>query len=637
MSNPLHPYRSDHEPTRPAAVRHTRRREIEQVGRLWTRHRLTILSGHPGVGKSALLHAGVVPSLEEVGGLLLPVGRVTHHVAFPMAALPPQNRFVFPLLASWAPGESPAQLSGSSIQQFLKRRLRYDRFGEPSRTHLCVDPAEVLFQEFPERETQRLRFLEDLFETLCGQPHLRLLLVLRTAMLDEARAFARRLEAEKVPTGLFSLGPLQADLFDRSDWCGPLAEELQTVRTPDGRKAHVPGIDPGLFSLLCARLGPELFQDPAALASKVDHVLGEHVEQTLSAVAVDHRLPLPDLEAWFRNAFIDPGPRTREKASFSPEVLRALEDKWLIRARIGPEDMDYELRHPRLREAVRSSSIRQVPIRRPDAAELLREAAATFWSGNLRLSRDQAKGAAQTCAPQDLEVTAQIECLLGDLTYSEGMFTEAAEHYKAAARTFEVLQNTDLVGHLLSALGRLSLRTDPAAALPELLAAATRLPHDLHVLTALGQALWQAGQAQTALTVLNEVLSEDGNNLEALRVRGELHADLGEAESALQDLDRIDRGASSSALSAWILANAMRARGKPRTAPSPESEELNEVVGAADRDNGPVLLRVARVRELSGDHPDAAKLAGRALRAKNPPIPPQLLLKAEKLKNRTST
>jgi len=543
VSNPFPPSRSDHEPVRPAAVRHTRRQEIEEVGDLWTGNRLTILNGHPGVGKSTLLHSGVVPALEENGRLLLPVGRVTHHVVFPRAALPPQNHFVFPLLSSWAPEESPARLSESSIQRFLERHLTHDRFGEPSPTHLCVDQAEILFQEYPGREAQRLRFLEDLFDALRRQPHLRLLLVLRTAFLDKAQAFAAELRAEGVSTGLFGLEGLHPEVFGEDDWRKSLAEELRTVRAPEEHETSSPRVDPSLFGLVCARLGPEPPRSPAALADEVDHVLGDHVGQTLAEVAADHRLSAPRLEAWFHDTFIEPGGTDRPGGiPFSAEVLRALEDKWLIRTRSGSGGTGYEVRHPRLRQAVRASPAGRVPTRRPDAVGLLREAAAAFWSGDLRLSRNQVEDATRTCRPQDLEVKAQAECLLGDLAYADGDLEKAMKQYKTAAGMFEVLQNTHLVGHLLSADGRLSLKADPPTAIPKLQAAVSRLPRDPHVLTALGQALWQTGQTHAALTVLNEVLIEDRGNLEALRVRGEIHARLEESGASSPRPDRVDAG-----------------------------------------------------------------------------------------------
>ncbi len=658
VSNPSSAPSSDHAPPNPAAVRRSRDREIEQVSRLWTHQRLAFLHGSPGVGKSALLDAGVIPGLKDAGMPFLPVGRVTHHTAFPLAALSDQNRFTFPLLSSWAPDESPARLADLTIQRFLRRRLGPDRFGNPPQTHLCIDQAELLFHEFPGRETQQARFLDDLLDTLSGQPNLRLLLVLRPSGLAGAREFARRFHDRNDPGLPFrfeSLGfrlhaldrqaalralapPDQTDDDDRpgGERYGRLVDELRTIRTPGGPDIHTSTVDPSLLGIAAERLGPDLPEGVADPASEINRVLGEHVRQALATVVADYRLTYPRVEAWFRESFIDPAPRSgREGEPIPPGALGALEDKRLIKERIDSEGPRYEIQHPRLLEAMRVPMTRQVP-RRPDAAGRLREAAAAFWAENLTLARDHVEGAVRGCQ-EGSELRAQAECLLGDLACAEKRFADAVRHFEAAAGGFERLRNTGMAGHLLAAMGRVSLRTDPPdprAALQHLSAAASRLPHEPHVQTALGQALWQSGQIQAAFAALNEVLTKDGNNLEALRLRGELHADLGEAESALQDLGRVDHGASSSALSAWILASTLRAHEKHKPEFPTEPDSLDEAVDSSQQENGPVLLRVALVQELRGNHPGAVEFARRALRAQHPPIPPQLLPRAEQL-NRT--
>jgi Flp pilus assembly protein TadD len=55
----------------------------------------------------------------------------------------------------------------------------------------------------------------------------------------------------------------------------------------------------------------------------------------------------------------------------------------------------------------------------------------------------------------------------------------------------------------------------------------------------LGWALWQIGQGRAAVAVFTGVLGLDGANVEALRGRGEILANLGDARSALRDLDRV--------------------------------------------------------------------------------------------------
>jgi tetratricopeptide (TPR) repeat protein len=102
------------------------------------------------------------------------------------------------------------------------------------------------------------------------------------------------------------------------------------------------------------------------------------------------------------------------------------------------------------------------------------------------------------------------------------------------------LQDDPAVARLLAAIGK-SLRAQGrgAEAVDELRAAVGRVPNDLTVQTELGRTLWQLGHQQAAIAVLTGVLAIDGNAPEALRARGEIFADMGDAENALRDLDRV--------------------------------------------------------------------------------------------------
>ena len=138
---------------------------------------------------------------------------------------------------------------------------------------------------------------------------------------------------------------------------------------------------------------------------------------------------------------------------------------------------------------------------------------------------------------------------------------------------------------------------------------------DPGVQTGLGQALWHAGQESSALGVLDRVLARDTDHTEARRTRGEILADQGEAAFALRDLERLRSPDGPSTRTARALARATLAGA------GTWSEELDEALARAC-DDGPVLLRAARVRRLCGDRDLAARLASRAVKARHPPLPP---------------
>jgi len=221
-------------------------------------------------------------------------------------------------------------------------------------------------------------------------------------------------------------------------------------------------------------------------------------------------------------------------------------------------------------------------------------------------------------------VRGAAECLQGTIAYGQCRLELAADHYEAAIAVFGSLGDTAHVGMLLAAVGRLKIDERPTEAVSGLSAALTQLPGDTFVKTALAQALWSAGRPQAAVAILDDALNQDGATPEAIRLRGELLADLNRAEPALRDLVRIDYGDRPSSRAAWFLAKKTCEHGGV-----PEGKELALVEEA--HDSGPVLLRVARVLRLEGDADKAAGLAERAVKAKRPRLPDHLHKEAERL------
>src|SRR5205085_12302784 len=122
---------------------------------------------------------------------------------------------------------------------------------------------------------------------------------------------------------------------------------------------------------------------------------------------------------------------------------------------------------------------------------------------------------------------------------------------------FEVLQATPAVARWLAAIGQsLLAQGRRAEAVEELHSAVGRLPSDLSVQTDLGWMLWLLGHRQAAVAVLTGVLAVDGSAPAALRARGEILADMGNAVAALRDLDRVRRHPEPSTRAARSLALA---------------------------------------------------------------------------------
>jgi tetratricopeptide (TPR) repeat protein len=219
-------------------------------------------------------------------------------------------------------------------------------------------------------------------------------------------------------------------------------------------------------------------------------------------------------------------------------------------------------------------------------------------------------------AEPDLRLRAQAHSLLGNLAYEREKPTEAETHYRDAAGLFEAVRDTGAAARQLAAVGQMLLAQGRTAeAVDELHAAVDRMPNDLLMQTELAWALWQLGEGRAAVAILTSVLDIDGANAEALRARGEILADLGDARGAMLDLDRQSAQGRPSTRAARGLALA--ALGDHLAA----SQEVDDAVDKAPR-NGPVLLYAARAYALGGDKIFSGELARRAVDATDPPLSP---------------
>ncbi|WP_147312197.1 tetratricopeptide repeat protein [Thermomonospora umbrina] len=613
--------------------------ESSALADLWRGHRLTVVHGRPGSGKTSLLRSGVLPLVRGPAHRVLPVGRTVLRSTFPMAALPEQDPHTFALLSSWSPDASPIRLSGLSVGAFLRRGECAPRFGAPRTTLAAVDQAEQVFRGPPDRAPARERFLAEMFAALAESPATRLLIVVRDERLAEILTAAERFVGGSIAR--FEVGPLRraaaieavvGPLRGTGRALGPGAAERLVDELRDGPDA----VDPPLLQMACRGLWEADAADPRIAPTRpgpeIDRALAASCARTLAGLAADHGVGRGALESWLRAASA-PGGSARE---IPTAVARAMEDLHLIKARDGRGAPRYELRHPRLAAPVRRLPRGRWPSPSPDPSARLETAATALSDGDHGLARWHAEQAARLCREGDLRLLAQIESFLGDVAHRQGLPVAATAHYRAAAHLYGALPDSAAVAWALTAVGRLKLAEHDRAveAVEELWAGAGRAPNDPTVQTVLGQALYDAGRPQAALAVLGTVLHRHGDTPEALRARGEILADLGDSAAALRDLDRLDRldprdpwGAPSvRAARALALASEGRLDAAQR--------ELREMA-MGDGDSGPLLWRVARVQELSGDHDAAARLAVRALAASGPPLAPHARRAATDLVNAT--
>lgn len=634
--------------------------EAAEVEGLWRANRVTVLCGASGVGKTSLLEAGLLPRSSFATGDVLPIGRLSRVSAFPIAALPEHNPYTLALLAAWSPGEPATRLSGLTVREFLRAHAyRTDSYGQPLLTFAAIDQAEKLFLDQGRRDPYRQAFIEELVEALDDQPGLRLLLSIRGGHFEDLA----RYNGDLGNPAIYTLRPLTvngavtavqqpAAQFGTSFAPG-IAEELVgnlqcrrssgTSPASAGAIAADDDIEPALLQAVCARFWAALPQPIETIGPDQLHrygdtprLLADFCTRAIGAVADEHGLSAGELRSWIQETFTTPL-RTRgmayegltETAGRPNAIARALEDWHLLKAVRRSNLRWYELQHECLVGPVLGPG--GAPYADPgsfpavSAADHLQAAEAAMADGDLALAERQAAAAVDATKETDLRLLAEAESLLGNVEHARGQPAKAEARYRHAAALFETLQDTSAVARLLAAIGQTLLaQGQTGEAVEKLYAAIRRLPNDLTVQTELGRALWQQGQHAAAVAVLTGVLTVDGHALNALRARGEILADLGEAEKALRDLDRVRRPRWPTVQAARALALAtLRRRGAA-------DEEIGEALSEAP-DNGQVLLYAARVGELGGDRVMAANLARRAEVAEHPALPPHQLEQARRL------
>jgi tetratricopeptide (TPR) repeat protein len=616
-----------------------RSREIAELAEWWQQNRLVILTGDSGTGKTSLVQAGVIRRLADDGANVLPLGSP---VLRPGGPAPSEhgarNAFTFALLTSWWRDEAPGRLSESSIEDTLVRLERTDRLGRPMPTLAAIDRLPRIVADSA-RHQERREFLTGLAEALTAMPHVHLLITARTEEVPVLRRWLSTLEPAIEPV-VFSLNALDRDAalevlsstmagsvveFAPRSGAGQILDEIAEAGTevPPGAEGVPGAVEPVLLQIVMRELWERLSGQDTVISPEmipdVELAVARYCARVVSSITVDHDLPTCEVGSWLRKAFVtrEGMPRTlpddERPAEMTEAVIRALEDHYLVRPITVDGDSHLALRHPVLVRALQRVGEVGAGDRQRDPQESLTAAEVARSSGDLGLARRYALSAARTTDPRYLRVQAQAESLLGRIADEQGWPEAAERHYRMAATLFERLQDAGESGRLLATIGRLKLvRGDHAGALQELNNASQRAANDPQVQIGLGLVFWAEGRVEAAVAALNRAL-QDTNVPEARQIRGEIHADLGNAEAALRDLERLGVRAEPSTLAARALAHAIASAG--RVVPA----DVAGLVAAAP-DSGPVLWRAARICEITGDHEAAAVYVARAEVAATPPM-----------------
>ena len=621
--------------------------EARAVAALWQDKRLTILHGRSGIGKTSLLQAGVTHLLRQRNADLLPVGSFTHRSPFSAAPLFEYNPFTLALLSSWAPLETPVLLSTMTVSDFVRR---HERMTVASTTLAVIDQAENLFCESETMQRYRKQFLDGLAEALHHHPRLHVLVVIRDSHLQallsdnflrpDAQVQLQGLEQKAavniVRHALDGAGRLAAP-GGADELAEKLVDELLNAQIADSHGNQVTlredSVYPPYLQEVTGRLRDELSSDTMTITEArlqrfldVDGWLAEFICRSVMSVSRYYELDPNRLCAWLARTFVTTEGSSAAvnddhglAAGMPTSVLLSLESHYVLRSELRSGSRWFELQSVRLiRPLQLAAEIISAFIRTtsaPNFADHLEDAITAFSKGELERAERHAQRALQVSSEVGRPDHAQVETLLGNIAYQYGDTKQARYHYLNSAKLFEATQNQPAVGRLLAAIGRLYLvELDATTAIGILRSALDRAPDENFVRMELARAFAASGEGRAAVALLDAVLtSEDDRDVgEARLLRGEIRADLGDAD-ALSDLERAPRSETPSARAARAVILARLGRF------ADAEEGIKQALDMAG-DSGPVLLRAAQIGALRGDRRGAARLARKAINATGTPL-----------------
>lgn len=372
--------------------------------------RLLLFYAQSGAGKSSLLHTRLIPQLqEEKGFVVLPVGRVSGEL--PAGVEQVDDIFTFNLLLSIDEGNNPGRLAHVTLSDFLARLARRTVTDATGRQHkgwvfdaslspepaaagpnarryaLIIDQFEEIITSHPDRWREREDFFRQLDAAMRGDPNLWVVLTLRedyVASLDpyaplvadrlRARFYMERMGVDAALDAIRRPAAMAGRPFAEGV-TEQLVDNLRQVRVP-GQRETIPGqyVEPVQLQVVCYQLWENIKRRPAGLitatdlreAGDVDRALTQFYEETLVAALADPAaagVSERHLRTWFDQQLIT-GAGTRglvhqgetETGGLPNDVVRALQQRFLVRGEARGGDTWIELVHDRLVEPVQNSN-----------------------------------------------------------------------------------------------------------------------------------------------------------------------------------------------------------------------------------------------------------------------------------------
>lgn len=435
--------------------------------------RLTLFYAESGAGKSSLINTRLIPSLEERGFVVLPVGRVS---GAPPAELTAEidNIFAFNLMEQIDNDSTPRRYTKLTLHNFLERlvsedgaHFHYDPASDPAATDpeesvsyvLIIDQFEELLTTYPGRWQEREDFFRQLDEAMRNDPNLWVVLSLREDFVASIEPYARLL-ADRMRGRFYMQRMQEQQALDAvrlpaqqygfpftPDAAQALVDNLRQVRVAGEEATLGQFVEPVQLQVVCLQLWESLnlsagsrisladlerMAGGRSLADFVDQALMDFYARSLAEVLADPAVKaLPEVnEASLRRFFsqhliTELGTRGfvlqgESHTGGIPNVaLHLLRDRYLLRAENRAGGVWYELVHDRFVEPIlRANQQHQPPLTR----------VATLWAERQQDPWLLYRGAQLAAAQKEL---AAHPAQFGN---TERMFLEASSSTENARR-----------------------------------------------------------------------------------------------------------------------------------------------------------------------------------------------------------
>ena len=359
---------------------------------------VTLFYAQSGAGKTSLLNAQVIPTLEERGLYVFPVARVSSDLPPSVSAQAVDNIFVFSALLGLAGTEvAPESLLSHTLLSYMQQVVRDPELHPPV---IILDQFEELFTTHRDRWQEAGPFLEQVRELAEAMPRLGVVLAMREDHVAELDAYARVLPIPlRARLRMERLGPeaaleavtkpaLAAGCPFAPGVAERLVDDLRRIKVQQAEPAPDapvlgPFVEPVQLQVVCQRLWEVLPDQPdytiqweeVERYGDIDRALIGFYEDVVAATIRETGVTERQLRRWVGTQLITPVPtrglvlRTETDTAGLPNAaVDVLESKHLIRAEMHAGARWYELSHDRLVDPILQSNAawdaaRETPLR----------------------------------------------------------------------------------------------------------------------------------------------------------------------------------------------------------------------------------------------------------------------------------